>query len=64
MNIFSSIPPTLPKNAALDVGLSIFNFYDRQNVWYREYDFTQAPPVISEVRYLGLTPNLSVDLKF
>ncbi len=52
------------KGLDIDVGLSIFNFYDRQNVWYREYDFTQAPPVISEVRYLGLTPNLSVDLKF
>jgi ferric enterobactin receptor len=52
------------KGLDIDVGLSIFNFYDRQNVWYREYDFTQAPPVISEVQYLGLTPNLSVDLKF
>lgn len=48
----------------MDVGLSIFNLYGRRNVWYREYDFNQRPPIISEVRYLGFTPNLSVDFKF
>ena len=48
----------------MDIGLSVFNAYGRRNVWYREYDFTEKPPIISEVRYLGLTPNLSVDIKF
>lgn len=48
----------------MDFGFSVFNFYDRRNVWYREYDFTEKPPVISEIQYLGLTPNLSVDIKF
>lgn len=48
----------------IDFGLSIFNFYNRRNVWYREYDFNQTPPVISEVEYLGFTPNLSAEIKF
>lgn len=48
----------------MDFGLSIFNFYNRRNIWYREYNFTEKPPIISEIRYLGLTPNLSVDIKF
>ncbi len=48
----------------LDVGLSIFNFYGAENVWYREYDFSQTPPIISEVSFLGFTPNLSIDLSF
>ncbi len=48
----------------MDFGLSVFNFYNRRNVWYREYDFTEQPPVISEVRYLGFTPNLSAEIKF
>lgn len=48
----------------MDFGLSIFNFYDRQNTWYREYDFTDKPPVISEIRYLGMTPNVSAQIKF
>ncbi len=48
----------------MDFGLSIFNLYNRRNIWYREYDFTEKPPLISEIRYLGMTPNLSVDIKF
>jgi len=48
----------------IDIGLSVFNFYNRRNVWYREYDFTEKPPIISEVRYLGMTPNLSADIRF
>ena len=48
----------------MDFGLSVFNFYDRRNIWYREYDFTEKPPIISEVRYLGLTPNFSADIRF
>ncbi|MFT5265381.1 MAG: ferric enterobactin receptor [Paraglaciecola sp.] len=35
----------------IDIGLSIFNFYNRRNIWYREYDFTEKPPVISEIKY-------------
>lgn len=48
----------------IDFGLSIFNLYNRRNIWYRQYDFTDTPPIISEVRYLGATPNLSVDIRF
>ena len=48
----------------LDFGVSFFNVYNRRNVWYREYDFTQKPPIISEIQYLGFTPNLSADIKF
>lgn len=48
----------------MDFGLSIFNFYNRRNVWYREYDFTETPPIISEVQYLGMTPNISAEIKF
>ncbi len=48
----------------VDIGISVFNLYNRRNVWYREYDFTEKPPVISEVRYLGMTPNISAEIKF
>ncbi|MEM1121580.1 MAG: TonB-dependent receptor, partial [Bacteroidota bacterium] len=48
----------------IDIGLSIFNFYNRRNVWYREYDFTETPPIISEIRYLGATPNISAEIRF
>ena len=48
----------------LDFGLSIFNLYNRRNIWYREYDFSQLPPIITDIRYLGMTPNLSIDISF
>lgn len=47
-----------------DFGLSIFNFYGRQNTWYREFDFTTTPPIVTDVNYLGFTPNISFELNF
>ncbi len=44
--------------------ISVFNLYGRQNVWYREYDFQQSSPVISDILYLGFTPNVSATLSF
>ena len=46
------------------LGLSLFNLYGRQNVWYVEYDFSQNPLQVSEVNYLGFTPNLSFSINF
>jgi hypothetical protein len=48
----------------VDIGLSVFNLYNRRNVWYREFDFTDTPPVITEIQYLGATPNISAEIKF
>jgi len=40
------------------IGLSLFNLYGRQNVWYREFDLTEGDLLITDVNYLGFTPNL------
>ena len=48
----------------IDLGLSVFNVYDRTNVWYKEFDLSQAPYVTTDVSFLGMTPNLSVRLDF
>jgi len=48
------------------VSLSLFNVYDRANVWYREYAFDQTYGVTAtNINLLGFTPNvtLSVQLK-
>ena len=45
-----------------DIGLSIFNIYNRANVWYYEYDFNQEPVLKTRVKYLGFVPN--INLKF
>ena len=48
----------------VDLGFSIFNLYNRKNSWYFEYDFTQNPAVITELKYLGIVPNLSLNIDF
>ncbi|MEM6647026.1 MAG: TonB-dependent receptor [Bacteroidota bacterium] len=48
------------QTAEVDVGISLFNLYNRTNVWYREFDLTQTPFVTTDVSFLGLTPNLSL----
>ncbi|MEM1095934.1 MAG: TonB-dependent receptor [Bacteroidota bacterium] len=50
--------------ANVSTSVSVFNVYNRTNVWYREFDLTASPLVVTDVTYLGLTPNLAfrVDL--
>ena len=44
----------------LDLKLSLFNVYDRQNVWYRQYRLDTRPIRVRDVMMLGFTPMLSV----
>ena len=41
-----------------DVGLSVFNIYNRKNVNYREYDLDVVPVVVSDVMLLPMTITL------
>ena len=45
-----------------DLGFSVFNAYNRDNVWYRQFDLSQQPITITDVSMLGLTP--SIDVRF
>ena len=47
-----------------DIGLSVFNFFGRKNTWYYEYDFTQDPVLVTELTFLGFTPNVSINFEF
>lgn len=47
-----------------DLGLSFFNVYNRTNIWYYEYDFSQKPTVTTRVTYLGFTPNFTLAIDF
>ena len=47
-----------------DFGISLFNLYNRKNIWYYQFDFTQKPAVVTEVTYLSFTPNLSFSIEF
>ena len=47
-----------------DIGISIFNVYNRMNVWYYEYNFDQMPYVRQKKTYLGMVPNISLKFTF
>ncbi len=46
--------------ANVDLGFSVFNIYNRSNVWYKEFDLTESPFVTTDVTFLGVTPNFSL----
>lgn len=48
----------------MDAGFSVFNLYNRTNIWYREFDLQELPMVINDVTYLGATPNISLNFSF
>ncbi len=52
------------QKAKIDIGFSIFNLYNRRNTFYFQYDFQQDPAVVSEIRYIGITPNISFNIEF
>lgn len=45
-------------NSKANLGLSIFNVYNRQNVWYKEYEVVEGELLETEVNLLNLTPSL------
>jgi hypothetical protein len=45
------------------IGLSIFNIYNRTNVWYKQYTIQDKQILETNVNYLGFTPNLTLSLK-
>ena len=45
------------------IGLSLFNVYNRQNVWYKQFTVVDNSVVETNVNYLSFTPNLTLSLK-
>ncbi|MBN2288287.1 MAG: TonB-dependent receptor [Candidatus Glassbacteria bacterium] len=40
------------------LGFSIFNLYNNENVWYRQYDLDTQPVTVTDVKMLGFTPTV------
>lgn len=45
------------------VGFSIFNVYNRTNIWYKQYSIEDGDILETNVNYLGFTPNINLSLK-
>lgn len=46
------------------VSVSVFNLYNRKNIWYKEYDINENEVIVTDVQLLGITPNVSLTIKF
>jgi len=46
------------------IGLSLFNVYNNQNVWYKEFLVEGENVIETDVNLIGFTPNLNVSVKF
>ncbi len=40
------------------IGLSVFNVYNRNNTWYKEYDVIEGELLETDISLLGITPSL------
>lgn len=47
-----------------NISVSLFNVYNRSNVWYKEFQIVDNSIVETNVNYMGITPNISLSLKF
>jgi ferric enterobactin receptor len=46
------------------ISLSIFNVYNHTNIWYKQFNINQSQISVTNVNYLGFTPNISYILEF
>ncbi|KAA3656050.1 MAG: TonB-dependent receptor [Calditrichaeota bacterium] len=47
------------ENIRYELGLSVFNLYNHDNVWYREYVLDTSPIIVRDVTTLGFTPSIN-----
>lgn len=45
------------------IGFSIFNLYNRTNVWYKTFSIENGSVIETNVNYTGITPNITLSLK-
>lgn len=54
----------LGKRIPATLGFSVFNVYNRSNVWYKQFEIIENTIVETNVNYLGITPNVNFTIKF
>jgi ferric enterobactin receptor len=46
------------------ISFSLFNVYNRKNIWYKQYAIESGQVIETNITYLGITPNITLSLKF
>lgn len=47
-----------------EMGLSVFNFYNKTNTWYNEFEVVDNQVKETNVNYIGFTPSLFLNVSF
>lgn len=50
--------------ANTQLGLSIFNLYNHTNIWYKTFEIIEGDLISTDVKTLGITPNVFFNIKF
>ena len=53
----------IKKKLPATLGLSIFNVYNRTNIWYAKYEVIENTIIETPVYFLGITPNINLTIK-
>ncbi|MFV0417211.1 MAG: TonB-dependent receptor [Dysgonomonas sp.] len=52
------------KNFKTSISLSLFNVYDRANVWYKDFSYDSSSGLVeNNVNLLGFTPNITISFQ-
>ena len=46
------------------LGLTLFNVYNRKNVWYKEFEVLEGELIENNIIYMGFTVNAFFSIKF
>jgi outer membrane receptor for ferrienterochelin and colicin len=64
MDLLAKYDLSFIKGVKSSLSVSLFNVYDRVNVWYREYAFDQSAGVTeTNINLLGFTPNITFSIQ-
>jgi hypothetical protein len=64
LDIAASYKFILGPNSPAVVSFSVFNLYNRTNSWYNEYEIIDYQVIETPVKFLGITPNINLTIKF
>ena len=45
------------------LSFSVFNVYNRKNIWYKEFEVEDGELIETDVSLLGITPSITLSLK-
>ncbi|MEQ9298040.1 MAG: TonB-dependent receptor [Cyclobacteriaceae bacterium] len=52
------------KKAKAELGVSVFNFYNNTNTWYKTFEVIEGDMIVTDVNTIGFTPNIFFNIKF